>query len=266
MRRWCAAVIGLIALPASAHPVYTFIAPPRQDRAAAERVYGPIARYLTAATGAPFVFRYTSNWISYMQRVRHNRADLYFDGPAFVGWRAEHFHDRPAVRLGGHMQFVVVMRAGVPPPARVAALAGRSFCAFSPPNIATLTLDSWFPNPARQPYIQVIHSLPAAVQGVLAGRCVAAVVPRPVFTRMAHRFPGRLQIVYTAKPIANQAFTLSARVPRALQQRVIAALLRPGGLKATARLRAQFGNKPLVRAHSRTYLPDAKLLHVMYGF
>ncbi|MHB1565769.1 MAG: phosphate/phosphite/phosphonate ABC transporter substrate-binding protein [Acidiferrobacter sp.] len=266
MRPWFVAVIGLVSWSASAHPVYTFMAPPRQGRAAAERVYGPIARYLTAATGASFVFRYTSNWISYMQRVQDNSADLYFDGPAFIGWRAERFHDRPAVRLGGHMQFVVVMKAGVRPPAPITALAGQSVCAFSPPNIATLTLDSWFPNPARQPYIAVIHSLPAAIKGVLAGRCVAAVVPRPVFTRLTHQFPGRLQIVYAAQPLPNQAFTLNARVPYALQQRVIAALLKPGGLAATARLRAQFGNKPLVPAHRQAYLPDAKLLHVIYGF
>ena len=247
-------------------PPYALIAPPRQGRAAADATFGPIAAYLTQATHEPFVFHYTSNWLTYLQEVKTNEAAIYFDGPSFIGWRIAQWHDYAGVALGGGLDFVVVTKAHGASPTQIKDLVGRSICAFSPPNLGTLTLDSLFPNPERQPYTVVIHTFPEGVHDIVAGKCVAAIEPFAVYKRMMALFPGQIRILYRAPPLPNQGFSINSQVPAALRHKIIAALLAPGGLAATKALRDMFGHKGLVKAKNSAYLPERKLLDAMAGF
>lgn len=270
MRRLVAVmIINLICASAfaSTRPfAYTFIAPPRQNAAQAKAIYGPIAKFLTTATGAPITYHYISNWLTYMSEVRANKASLYFDGPALIGWRIARWHDQAAVALKGHLNFVVISKAHGKPISQIKDLVGEPVCAFSPPNLGTLTLDSWFPNPERQPFIMVIHTFADGAQNILSGSCRALLVPLPVYRHMAAKFPGRLRIAYKAPPLPNQGFSISSKVPGPLRRKIIEALLSPAGLRATKPLRDLFGHKPLVAAHNKTYLPEQKLLSAMVGF
>lgn len=245
---------------------YILVAPPRQGRATAVATFGPIARYLTQATHEPFVFQYTSNWLTYLQKVKANKAAIYFDGPAFIGWRISHRHDDAAVALKGQLNFVVLSKAHGPAPTRIKDLVGRPICAFSPPNLGTLTLDHLFPNPERQPYTIVIHTFADSIHKIMTGKCVAAIEPLPIYKHMAALFPGQLRVFYKVPPLPNQAFSISSRVSPALRHSIIAALLSPKGLAATKHLRDMFGHKGLVKAKNRSYLPEQKLLDTLAGF
>ena len=259
-------LFGASAWAAGRPAGYTLVAPPRQGLAQANAVYGSIARFLTQATGAPITFHYIDNWLSYMAAVHDNTAAIYFDGPAFIGWRVAHWHDQAAVALSGDLNFVLVTKKGGHPPLRIDDLIGRGVCAFSPPNLGTLTLDSQFPNPARQPYIVVIHNFAEAARNIIDGSCMAALEPLPVYKHQAMQFPGKLQVADKIPGLPNQGFSLSAKVPPALRHKIIAALLSPAGRAATKPLRDMFGHKQLVRVHDATYLPYRKLLRAMAGF
>ena len=268
IRRWfAAALLTASCAPAwaAAAPAYTILAPPRQTHAQSNATFAPIAQLLTRATGRPFRFHFTRDWLVYMQEVRHNTGDVYFDGPAFIGWRAAKFHDRAAASLKGKLNFVLIVKKGYKL-GKPDQLAGDPVCAFSPPNLGTLVLESLFPNPDRQPYIHVIHSLKAAALGVISDTCRAALVPTVVYNRMNKAHPGKLDVAYRVKPIPNQGFSLNSKMPPAIQNKVIAALLSPAGQQATAKLRSLFGNRPLVRAHTASYLPAQNLLHSVIGF
>ncbi len=259
--------ITLFCVPVGAKPLtYTLIAPPRQKAAAAQATYGPIAAYLTRATHKPFVFQYVNNWLTYLQDVKTNKGAVYFDGPSFIGWRIAHWHDYAGVALKGHLNFVIVTKAQGRPPTQIKDLVGRGICAFSPPNLGTLTLDSLFPNPERQPYTIVIHTFAEGVHDILAGKCVAAIEPLPVYKHMATAFPGQIRVFYKVPPLPNQAFSVNSSIPPALRHDIVAALLSPKGLAATKGLRDIFGHKGLVRANNNAYLPEKKLLDAMAGF
>ncbi len=269
MRRVIALTLCLSCAPAwAAGPskAYVMIAPPRQSQTQEQAVYGRIAQFLAQATGAPIRFRYTSNWLTYMAEVHGNKADIYFDGPSFVGWRIARWHDHAAVALSGHLKFVLVAKKGGPSLSKVSDLVGRSVCAFSPPNLATLTLDSSFTNPERRPYIVVIHSFREAARNVIDGNCMAALEPLPVYKHQSAQFPGKLRLAGKIPGLPNQAFSLSNAMPSALREKIIAALLSPAGRAATAPLRDIFGHKQLVRVHDAAYLPYRKLLKAMVGF
>lgn len=269
MRRLIALALCLFcasAWAAGPSKAYIMVAPPRQSQAQEQAVYGRIAQFLAQATGAPIRFSYTSNWLTYMDQVRQNSADIYFDGPSFIGWRIARWHDHAAVALSGHLKFVLVTKKSDHAPSKMSELVGRSVCAFSPPNLGTLTLDTSFTNPSRRPYIVVIHSFPEAARNIIDGNCVAALEPLPVFKHQNAQFPGRLQVAGTIPGLPNQAFSLSDRIPAALRQKIIAALLSPAGHAVTKPLRDMFGHKQLVRVHDATYLPYRKLLNIMVGF
>ncbi len=270
LRRWAVAIsMGLSCATAAATvrtPAYPFIVPPRQAQAREKAVYGRIAQYLKKATGAPITFHYVSNWLTYMADVHANKAALYFDGPSFIGWRIAHYHDHVLVALTGSLTFVVVGSTHDTRIQRVRNLIGRGVCTFSPPNLGTLTLDSRFRNPSRQPFTIPIHSFTQQVRDLIAGKCDAGIQPLPVYLRMAHRFPGKLRIITKLPPLPNQAFSVSAGVPKALRRKITSALLSPGGSAATLPLRAMFGHKTLIRVHNKTYTADAKLLNGMAGF
>ncbi|HUW97357.1 MAG TPA: PhnD/SsuA/transferrin family substrate-binding protein [Acidiferrobacter sp.] len=270
MRRYITVMIlSLLCISAFADvtpPTYVFMAPPRQGPVAGAAIYGRIAKFLTKATGASFTFHYVNNWLTYTEAVRTNQADLYFDGPAFIGWRIARWHDAAAVALKGQLNLVLVGKAHNQDVTQVSDLIGRGVCAFSPPNLGTLTLESWFQNPERKPYIVVIHSFPEGMRDIITGKCVGMMEPVPVFKRMSAKFPGLIRIIHKAALMPNQGFSIGARVPPALRQKIIAALLSPAGLEATKPLRDMFGHKGLVATPDSLYLPYRKLLNVMVGF
>lgn len=269
MRRVIALALCLsctAAWAAGPSKAYIMIAPPRQSQTQEQAIYGRIAQFLAQATGTPIKFRYTSNWLTYMEEVRRNKAAIYFDGPSFIGWRIARWHDHAAAALSGHLKFVLVAKKGARAPSKMSDLIGRSVCAFSPPNLATLTLDNAFTNPERQPYIVVTHSFPAMARNIIDGNCVAALEPLPVYKHQNAQFPGKLQVADEIPGLPNQAFSLSNRIPPALRHKIITALLSPAGGAATKPLRDMFGHKQLVRVHDAAYLPYRKLLKAVAGF
>ncbi len=268
IRRWFAAAALAASLTpawAATSAAYTITAPPRMTHAQSRAAFGPVAALLTRVTGHPFRFRFTRNWLVYMQEVRKNTADVYFDGPAFIGWRAARFQDRAAAALSGKMRLVLVVKRGTAL-SNPDQLAGESVCAFSPPNLATLVFESLFPNPDRRPYFHIIHNLKSTVSDVLKGTCRAVMVPLQLFTRFNKVHPGALAIAYRVAPLPNQGFSVSSKMPRAIQDKVIAALTSPAGQAATAELRASLGHKRLVRSHTADYVPAEHLLDNMIGF
>ena len=96
---------------ASSEPgTYVFSAPPRESAQAAAEIYGPIAKYLSAATGKKVVYRQPSNWIAYQAEMRKGEYDLVFDGPHFNAWRAANLQHNILVKAPGEHSFVVVVK------------------------------------------------------------------------------------------------------------------------------------------------------------
>lgn len=69
------------------------------------------------------------------------------------GYRAHgHPSDHaPVVRLAGKLAFVVAVKKDNDKVGSLKELAGCTVCGLAPPKLATLTMQSTFENPARQP-------------------------------------------------------------------------------------------------------------------
>lgn len=246
-------------------PEYVFTAAPRENGAEDGEHYQAIADFLTLATGAKFSYRNPGNWLSYQNEMRKGDYDLVFDGPHFVGWRARQIGHAPLLKLPQPLVWVVVTRADSPLKS-IKELAGRRVCVHAPPNLGTLTLQSLFDNPARQPYLIEIKGWQAAYQGVAEGRCDATILPRDNLRK--YDPDGRVaKVVHQHQPYPNQAFTAGPRITPQLRARIVAALMSEHGRQITAPLRERFGQgADMVPASMDEYQEAALVLKTYWGF
>ena len=172
------AVLGA-STPAAAELVLA--APPRESEAKGAESYDAIANFLSTVIGEKVTYSNPTNWLTYQSNMRKGVYDIVFDGPSFVAWRMAKLQHVPIVKLPGKLSFVVIVKTGEARIKTLSDLAGRTVCGLAPPNLATLTLQYEFSNPSRQPLILGTKSFKDAYEGVISGRCVAAVIHAKIY-------------------------------------------------------------------------------------
>ncbi|MEJ2509359.1 MAG: PhnD/SsuA/transferrin family substrate-binding protein [Gammaproteobacteria bacterium] len=244
-----ASLIGLCLLlsisgPAAADLILT--SPPRETPATGQKIYGPIAAYLTKLWGTKVVYQHPSNWLDYQRDMRHDKYDIVFDGPHFAAWRMVHLGNRVAVRLPGFLQFVLFVHADDKHVDGPEQLIGKQICTLPPPNLAALSVIDQYPNPARQPVLRGIRGGPPnLLKQFKADKCTAAVLrTQYVNKKMTDKGRAALRIIFTSKKFPNQSLTVSKRISDAQMEKMIKGLTQdPAGIAATQRLVKRFGGK-----------------------
>jgi ABC-type phosphate/phosphonate transport system substrate-binding protein len=237
-----------------------FSAPPRGSYDEEVAVYQPIADYLSKVTGKSVNYRFSDNWLSYSRDMTQGAYDIVFDGPAFNGWRINNLSHVPLIKLPEDFVFVVITRADNDKVKDVRDLAGRKVCAHAPPNLGTLTMLSRFDNPARQPVIKEIGGWDNNYKAMVAGECVATVVPIKNLQKMDNGASRVTKTLYQHKAMPNQAFSVGPRISTELRKKIADGLMSAEGKAATAKLRAAYAGKDFVPASSEEYAGLGDLL------
>ncbi len=271
--RFLPLTLGLLLLASLAHAAstvtrgeYIFSAPPRESGENETEVYQPIAEYLSKATGKKIVYRNSQDWLSYQDNMRKGMYDLVFDGPHFVAWRMARLQHVPLVKVAGNLSFVAVVRKDNRQVNDVKGLAGRVICGMAPPNLATLTLYNQFDNPARQPLVLEVQSFEQAYQGVLSGKCEAAIMRDQMFNKL-NKDRQEERVVYHSYDVPNQAFSAGPRFSAQDRAKITEALLAPQARVVLAKFFNRYSkDKDLVPAHSEEFRGLAVLLKDVWGF
>ena len=257
---------------------YIFSAPPRESVQRGEEVYGPIAQALTSATGKHFVYWHPGdkNWLSYTSKMRNGDYDLIFDGPHFVGWRANLIKHTPILSLKHEHVWVVIGTTSVHkykrrPVDKLEDLAGRRVCVHAPPNFGTLTLLSLFDNPVRQPTLTAIAGWKNAFLGVRDGKCEGAILPKCKYKKFKKELDANdvyVKKLYQHRPYPNQAITVGPRIDESMRNKIVKVLQSEKGMAATAKLRKRYNKgKPFKKvADTRVYDEPALVLRDFTGF
>lgn len=263
------AVAGLTPAEAAgrraAPTAYRLIAPPEQTAAAGQATYGPIAAFLTRATGQRFVYKHVDSWLEYEHWIWLNKGDVYFDGPHFAAWRIHHQGATLGPAVPQPEQWRLYTWHGNSAINSVADTYGLRLCAPPAPNFGALWAGAMYNNPVRQPYFVDMHNWVKIYRALVAHRCDVAVGPKTILDTLD---PSRttIKIITRSPNYPNETFTLSRSIPKALQQRIINALLSRSGQAAMRRLRAQFSNgRPLVSATPGRYVHVDDALSTYWG-
>ena len=255
----------LASSPILANPL-VFTAPPRDAGGDESETYKPVADYLSAVTGKQIVYEYSDNWLTYQDKMRKGHYDLVFDGPHFLSWRMAKLQHEPLAKLPGKLIFATIVRKDNARINSMRDLGGRAVCGLAPPNLATLTLNAQFDNPARQPLILEVKSFKDAYEGVLSGKCLAASLPAGVVKKLDEQKQA-VRVIYTSDGVPNQGFSAGARFTADEKAKMAAALLAPEAKTKMSKFFDTWNKgKELAPATRPEYENVVLLLKDTYGF
>ena len=246
--------------------VIVFAAPPRENSAAGEAKYGPVADYLTKVLKKKVVYKHPGTWGVYRTEMLKGKYDIVFDGPHFNSYRAENLKHNILVKIPVRHEFVVIVKKGGRQFTDIDQLAGRTFCTHAPPNLGTLTLLSQFPNPSRQPAIINTKGWKNIFNGVQSGKCTAGILPI-INLRKYDAGSVMANIVWKNRALPNQAFSAGPRLSNRDQRKIATALVSRNARNATAKLRAAYrvGDK-FEMATNQEYLGVSEYLKNEWGY
>ena len=226
LRKLCATLIGVVGLLrlSVVHAELIFTSAPRDSLEKEREVYQPVVDLLTKATGQKVRFQHGDNFLVYQSEMRKGTYDIIFDGPAFIGWRMAKLQHVPLVKFSGNLVFVVAVKKEQAKINALKDMGGRTLCAFPPPNLATLTVLYEFDNPARQPLVLESASFPESYRKMVDGKCAGAILQKKLFEDLdKEKQAGK--IIFTSKPLPNQAFSAGPKVTPEMRDRIAKALV-----------------------------------------
>lgn len=256
-------ILSLLCLmPARADLILSSAPRDVQEKEAA--MYKPLTDFLTKALGEKVTFQHGDNFLVYQSEMRKGTYDIVFDGPHFVGWRMAHLNHTPLVKFPGKLVFVAIAKNG----GKVQSLkdlAGRTVCAFPPPNLATLTVQFEFDNPARQPLLVEVDNFAESYKKVVAGKCVGGILQEKLYQNLDKEAKAA-KVLFTSKPVPNQAFSGGPRLTPDKREKFVKALLSAEGAVASQKLLERFKVKSLEAATVEEYQGLGRLLRDVWGF
>lgn len=253
------------ATPSSAD-VLVLSAPPRDSVEEGAKRFGPMADYLSQVLGRKVVYKHPGTWGGYQSDLQRGAYDLVFDGPHFVSWRIEKQHHNVLVKLPGDFLYVGFVRKENKQVQDIQQLAGQPVCVHAPPNLGTLMLLSAFDNPSRQPVIVITEGYDKIYEGVIAGKCVAGMLPKVHLLK--HDLNGQyMRVIYSHRPYPEQALTAGARLSPKEQTRISSALMTPGAEAALVNFREAYAfGGWFVPASNEEYAGLSAYLKPVQGF
>ena len=239
---------------------------PRDTKEKEEEIYKPITDLMTQATGKKVRFQHGDNFLVYQSEMRKGNYDIVFDGPHFVGWRMAKLSHVPLVKFPGNLVFAAITAKKQEKINDLKGLVGRTVCAFPPPNLATLSVLVEFDNPSRQPLILETETFPAVYKKVMAGKCVGGILQAKLFQELDKDAKAG-KVLFTSKPLPNQAFSAGPRVTPEMRDKIIKVMLSPEGAVATQKLRDVFKVQAAMQAATEEEFKNlGKLLRDVWGF
>jgi ABC-type phosphate/phosphonate transport system substrate-binding protein len=257
------AVVNVQTQLAQQQPL-VFTAPPRETPEEGERVYKPIADYLSQAIGKRIVYRHSPTWGMYRTEMLAGNFDIVFDGPHFLDYRVQRLNHNVLAKIEKPLEFVVFVRKDEKA-AVVAELGGKTFCTQSPPNLGALTLLAQFKDVQQPPVLVPAKGWSNVYEGVSGGTCTGGIMPKGILKKLDES--ATMKVVQAIQPIQNQGFSAGPRVSPEDQARIAAALLAPEAAGPTEVLRNQFNVGPaFVPTNNTEYAGAAELLRSEWGF
>lgn len=247
---------------------YILTSPPRETLEDGNKQYVPIAEHLTKVTGQTFTYEHPGDWLSYTKNMKDDYYDVILDGPHFISWRVVMLEHTPVVRFSGSLKFMVFV-SKEDNAKTINDLGGNLICGLAPPNMATLSVQAAFDNPMRQPLILEVTDFNTGFKSMLDGKCRGAILPVGVYKRMNKegKVDEKANIVFRSKPIPQQGFSLSKRIPTELSDQIGTALMSADGHVATAVVRKRFGgSKDLMLTNRDEYQGYTRFLRDFWGF
>lgn len=247
-------------------------APPRESAKAGNKLYRPIASYLSKVLKRKVTYKHPGNWFNYQNKMRNDKYDIIFDGPHFVSWRIAHINHEVLIKLPGDLQFMVVTDLNNEDVNEGKDMFGKKFCGISPPNLSSLSFLATFANPMLQPQVKGIKGgMKKVFEAFEQKKCQAAVL-RNVFyeKKLSQEKRDKLKVIFTSRVMPNQALSVSSRLSKNEKTKITNALLKGKGVTSLDGIVKRFSGKerkPFIGTNNNEYLSYNRYLEgVIFGW
>ena len=220
-------------------------APPRETAVAGNKLYRPVAKYLTQLLKRKVTYQHPGNWFSYQSNMRKDKYDIIFDGPHFISWRIAHVNNEVLVKLPGTLEFMVVTDVDNDELTEGKDLIHKRFCGISPPNLSSLSFLASFKNPVLQPRVKGIKGgMGKVFKAFEQKKCLAAVLRNTFYKKkLTQKQRDKVKIIFTSKALPNQAISVSSRLSREEKNKMSNGLVEGAGAKSLNGIVKRFGGK-----------------------
>ncbi len=201
-----------------------FAVQPIMDPAATRLAYQPLADYIAQATGKTVELVTFRNYIEYWVHMKSGKSfNLILDAPFYTDYRIKKQGHVPLVKVPGVISNSLVTRAdaGI---LDESELVGKRVATITPPSPGSLILQKLYPNPSRQPFLITARDSEHAIELVISGKAVAAIVPTPLVGQAMSQGKD-LFTVMTTEPIPHIALTAGPDIDLDTRRKIIKALL-----------------------------------------
>lgn len=140
-------------------------------------------------------------------------------------------------------------------------LLGKPVATIASPNLSALMLFQMFPNPMRLPDFKYANNAKEAIEMVLKGKVVAALVP----TRIAILYDD-LNVVTSSRQVPHLAIAAAPTVPADVQAKIRQALLQADKTPEGRAMLKMLNTSSFEAASNATYAGYAELLKGSYGY
>jgi len=220
-------------------------APPRESLEAGQKVYEPLAKFLSTFFGEPVIYEHPKSWKIYEQKMKNDEYDIIFDGPHFAAWRIDTALAKPLVKLPGSLRFVLIVKKSDQQIKRPEDLFGKTICTLPAPNLGALTLFAMYPYPARQPKYRLIKGgFREISQAFITGQCDGAILRSSYyFNKTEPLFRDATKVIKRSAGLTNQGITISRRVKPEYYNKLVNTLVRGEGKLALKPILKRFYSK-----------------------
>jgi hypothetical protein len=240
---------------------WRFAVPPFLPAAEMNAQYQPLMDYLNASTGEHFELITAKNYPGYWADARKGGAyDLVLDNAPMIDFRIQRQGFTVLAKIAGVLSQSLITgeKTSIFAPDEV---IGRPVATVASPNMAALAMFQMFPNPMRQPDFIFSADPRAAIELVLSGKALAAIVPTPIAIQYSN-----INTVVTTEQTPHLAIAAAPNVPSDVQARIKQALLDASKSMLGQKALSQLNTTGFEPASNTTYSGYADMLKGTFGY
>lgn len=247
---------------------FIFATAPTHSAEETQKLYNPIMKFLSNKTGKKFTLTIPSSFIQYSSHMQAGKYDMVFDGPHLSAWRIDRQEHIPIAKFPGKIKIVIAAKEESILSGMQDLQYGIRVCSFTPPNMLTMAMLSYFPNPSKQPNIIRVQGFKKLIQCLKSGKGNAAVLRDKLWGKAKKSGASKgLKIIATpTKGYPERTFTVGPKIDRELRIKITQLLLSEEGRKVSAPLLNKFKKKNLIQAKPEEYLGLSNLINTVWGF
>ncbi len=214
-----------VLLPRAGHAAdIRFAVQPILDAEATRKAYQPLADYIAQATGKSVELIATFDYAEFWLRMkRGNEFNLILDGPFYTDYRIKQQGHIPLVKVPGLVSYSLVTKSGeaILDPSE---LIGKKIATIIPPAPGGLVMQKMFTHPSRQPYLVPAKSSEQALEMLVKGHVMAAMIPTPLAAQAMGQGK-EIATVATSAQTPHITLTAGPDIDAATREKITKALL-----------------------------------------